>query len=68
MGRIKTKLIKRNVKELILMYPNKFSIDFSDNKKIVTETTELNSKKLRNVMAGYMTRLMRFKQDKLHQN
>jgi len=63
MGRIKTKLIKRNVKELIQIYPNKFSTDFNDNKKVVTETTELNSKKLRNVMAGYVTRLMRNKKE-----
>ena len=63
MGRIKTTLVKRNVKELIVRYPDKFSTDFDDNKKIITETTELNSKKLRNVMAGYMTRLMRTKKE-----
>ena len=63
MGRIKTTLIKRNVKELIQKYPDKFSTDFNDNKKIITETTELNSKKLRNVMAGYMTRLVKNKKE-----
>ena len=63
MGRIKTKLIKRNVKELIQRYPNKFSVDFNDNKKMVIETAELNSKKLRNVMAGYVTRLVRNKKE-----
>ncbi len=63
MGRIKTTLVKRNVKELIQIYPNKFSKDFDDNKKMITDTTELNSKKLRNVMAGYMTRLMRVKKE-----
>jgi len=64
MGRIKTTLIKRNVKELIQKYPDKFSTDFNDNKKIITETTELNSKKLRNVMAGYMTRLVKNKKER----
>jgi len=63
MGRIKTTLIKRNVHELIQRYSDKFSTDFDDNKKVVTETTELNSKKLRNVMAGYVTRLMRNKKE-----
>ena len=63
MGRIKTKLIKRNVKELIQIYPNKFSEDFNDNKKMIMETTELNSKKLRNIMAGYMARLVRNKKE-----
>ncbi len=61
MGRIKTTLIKRNVHELIQMYPEKFSNDFNENKKLVTETTELYSKKLRNVMAGYLTRLTKQK-------
>ena len=63
MGRIKTKLIKRNVKELNQRYPEKFLIDFNENKKLITETAELNSKKLRNVMAGYMTRLKRQKKE-----
>ena len=63
MGRIKTTLVKRNAKELIQRYPDKFSGDFNDNKKTVIETTELNSKKLRNVMAGYLTRLMRTKKE-----
>ena len=63
MGRIKTTLVKRNAKELIQRYPDKFSNDFNDNKKTVIETTELNSKKLRNVMAGYLTRLMRNKKE-----
>ena len=63
MGRIKTTLVKRNVHELIQRYPDKFSNDFNDNKKAVVETTELNSKKLRNIMAGYLTRLMRTKKE-----
>ena len=62
MGRIKTKLIKRNAKELIQRYKDRFSNDFQDNKKIIIELVEVNSKKLRNVMAGYVTRLMRQKQ------
>lgn len=63
MGRIKTTLVKRNVHELIQRYPDKFSNDFNDNKKTVMETTDLNSKKLRNIMAGYLTRLMRTKKE-----
>ncbi|MEK6932269.1 MAG: 30S ribosomal protein S17e [Nanoarchaeota archaeon] len=63
MGRIKTTLVKRNVHELIQRYPDKFSNDFNNNKKTVMETTDLNSKKLRNIMAGYLTRLMRTKKE-----
>jgi len=63
MGRIKTTLIKRNVKELVVRYPDRLSEDFNDNKKMVTDTTEVNSKKLRNVMAGYLTRIKRQKKE-----
>ena len=59
MGRIKTKLVKRTGEELFRNNPNKFSEDFEDNKKVLPELTELNSKKLRNVIAGYVTRLVR---------
>ena len=59
MGRIKTKLVKRTGEELFRSNPNKFSEDFEDNKKVLPELTELNSKKLRNVIAGYVTRLVR---------
>ena len=63
MGRIKTKLIKRNALELIDKYRERFTTEFEDNKKQIMELAEVNSKKLRNVMAGYVTRLMRQKQD-----
>ena len=63
MGRIKTKLIKRNVQELIEKYRDRFTTNFGDNKKIVSELVEVNSKKLRNIMAGYVTRLMKQKLD-----
>ena len=63
MGRIKTKLIKRNALELIEKYRERFTTEFEDNKKQIMELAEVNSKKLRNVMAGYVTRLMRQKQD-----
>ena len=59
MGRIKTKLVKRTGEELFRNNPNKFSEDFEDNKKVLPELTELNSKKLRNGIAGYGTRLVR---------
>lgn len=57
MGRIKTKFIKRKTKELLHAYPDKFSADFSLNKEAVGKFTAVTSKKLRNIVAGYMTRL-----------
>lgn len=57
MGRIKTTLIKRTANSLIKKYPDKFSENFEENKKAVEEVAEIQSKKLRNIIAGYLTRL-----------
>ena len=57
MGRIKTKFIKRKTRELLKTHGEQFSVDFDSNKKVTSSTTKLASKKLRNVIAGYMTRL-----------
>ena len=57
MGRIKTKFIKRKTKELLALHGDSFVADFTENKKVVGKTTKVQSKKLRNIIAGYMTRL-----------
>ncbi|MEM4244682.1 MAG: 30S ribosomal protein S17e [Candidatus Nanoarchaeia archaeon] len=59
MGRIKTMLIKRTVNSLLAKYPDRFKDNFEENKKIVEEVAEIHSKKLRNVIAGYITRLVK---------
>lgn len=57
MGRIKTVLIKRQTKELLRKYGDKFTSDFGQNKVLVTQYMKIPSKKLRNIVAGYVTRL-----------
>jgi len=61
MGRIKTKLVKRTGKELFSLYPGRFSNDFGDNKKDLPQIVAINSKKLKNVIAGYITGLVKKK-------
>jgi len=58
MGRIKTMLIKRTANTLIARNPGKFRESFTENKKKVSEYAEIRSKKLRNIVAGYITRLV----------
>lgn len=58
MGRIKTQQVKRITHELLSANPNRFTKDFDENKKAVDELVEHHSKKLRNVIAGYATRIM----------
>ena len=57
MGRIKTTFIKRKTKELLEKHGDKFTKDFSQNKKLTSQHINVSSKKLRNVVAGYLTRL-----------
>ena len=53
MGRIKSKLIKRTGKNLFTE-EDKFSSDFDENKKVLGKL--MPSKKIRNQVAGYITR------------
>jgi ribosomal protein S17E len=59
MGKIKSKLIKRSANELIKR-GIEFTEDFEENKKILGANT-MPSKKIRNQMAGYITRLKKQK-------
>ncbi len=57
MGRIKTTLIKRTANKLFREDPTKFKKNFEENKAIVDESVHTESKKFRNILAGYLTRL-----------
>ena len=57
MGRIKTTFIKRKTKELLRKHEDKFTSDYDDNKKLASQLSDVSSKKLRNTIAGYLTRL-----------
>lgn len=59
MGRIKTQQTKRVSFELIKRHGSSFKDNFDENKKIVERFVELRSKKLRNTITGYVTRLVR---------
>ena len=61
MGRIKTALIKRITFKLLEKHKDKFTMDFKKNKELVEEFTDLTSKKLRNIIAGYLARQIKHK-------
>jgi small subunit ribosomal protein S17e len=61
MGRIKEAMIKRLGDELLKDHREKFSTDFEKNKQVIKELVEIKSKKLRNTLAGYITKVMRRK-------
>jgi small subunit ribosomal protein S17e len=57
MGRIKTRLAKAVTFDLMESYKEEFSKDYAKNKTKVEDLTDVKSKKLRNVIAGYVTRI-----------
>ena len=56
MGRVRQTYIKRLARDLVDSNKD-FSEDFDENKAILSETQEFNSKRLRNRVAGYVTTL-----------
>ncbi|MBP1448504.1 MAG: 30S ribosomal protein S17e, partial [Thermoproteus sp.] len=61
MGRVKPRYIKSIAAKLVEMYPDKFTESFQDNKKAVAELSDLRSKRVRNRVAGYITRIIKAK-------
>ena len=53
---IKPDYVKKTGKLLLDKYPEAFSTDFEQNKERVTELTNIESKGVRNRIAGYVTR------------
>ena len=64
MGRIKTTKIKRVTKEIFEKRKDEISGDFNKNKELLNNSADFQSKKIRNIVAGYLTSLAKTK-DKL---
>jgi len=50
--------VKKIARELVERFPEKFTANFESNKKLVESLTNISSTKLRNRIAGYVTRLL----------
>lgn len=59
MGKVYTSVVKRTARKLLELYPGEVSEDFEKNKELVSKYLDVRSKKLRNQIAGYLTRLVR---------
>jgi small subunit ribosomal protein S17e len=56
LGKVKTEQIKRLAKALMERFPDKFSNNFDANKHAVDALTRGATTKVRNQVAGYITR------------
>ncbi|MEM3668616.1 MAG: 30S ribosomal protein S17e [Candidatus Bathyarchaeia archaeon] len=55
LGNVRTEQIKRVAKELIRRFPNRFSNNFDENKRVVDTLVQGATTKVRNQIAGYIT-------------
>ena len=67
-GKVQIELEKRIARELVEHFPDKFTTDFENNKKLVDTFTNISSKKLRNRVAGYITQLQNQKRSSNHRD
>jgi small subunit ribosomal protein S17e len=56
LGKVKTDQVKRSGKELMKRFPAKFNTSFDENKRSVDALTEGTTTRVRNQIAGYITR------------
>lgn len=57
MGKVRIGKVKSISNELVLKYGNVFTTNFEENKKLIQQYTDITSKRLKNRVAGYITRL-----------
>ena len=61
MGNIRPGYIKSMAHQLLEDHGDVFSLDFAQNKENVTRNTDIESKVIRNRVAGYIVRQLRVK-------
>jgi small subunit ribosomal protein S17e len=58
LGNVRPERVKTIARELMSRFPDRFTADFEENKKIVKDLIRTPSSKLRNLIAGYITHLV----------
>ena len=61
MGKVRTILIKSVSKELMSKYPDIFTTDFEENKRLLDKYLEIDSKHLRNRISGYLVNILKIR-------
>jgi len=57
LGNVRQEKVKKIARDLLERYPDRFTADFEENKKTVGSLVSVPSKRLRNTIVGYITRL-----------
>jgi len=56
-GKVRIASVKKISRDLVTLYPDKFSTDYEANKKAFEPLVDARTKRLRNRIVGYITRL-----------
>jgi len=56
MGSVKSTSVKAIGDEVMEEYPDKFTENFTENKRALEKIKNIKSKKMKNVIAGYITK------------
>ena len=59
MGKVKPDYIKKLARKLVERFPKRFNSDFENNKRLVDALTDVSSTRIRNRVAGYVTKLVK---------
>jgi len=57
MGKVRPDYIKKLARRIVDRFPKSFNSDFENNKRMVDTSADVTSAKIRNRVAGYVTKL-----------
>jgi small subunit ribosomal protein S17e len=58
LGKVRQDQIKKPAREILTRYHERFTTNFEENKKILDQVATVYSPRMKNRIAGYITRLM----------
>ena len=58
MGKVRPDKVKKAARDILTQYHERFTTNFEENKKILAPLVHIYSPRMKNRVAGYITRLM----------
>jgi small subunit ribosomal protein S17e len=58
LGKVRPDQVKKAARDILTRYHERFTTNFEENKKILTPLVHIYSPRMKNRVAGYITRLM----------
>ena len=62
MGKVRVDIVKKTARKLMESYPDKFTMDFEENKQMVAQLLDSSTKWMRNRISGYVTTLKKIEE------